>query len=83
MGLVMIYVAYQLQFSMGVLRLFALLFQGRGFSFPRNSIVSFTCGGFVSIFYLWVEALFPFVLSLLVGCSPLYCIFFVMKSGLT
>ena len=27
MGLVMIYVAYQLQFSMGVLRLFALLFQ--------------------------------------------------------
>ena len=42
MGLVMIYVAYELQFSMGVLRLFALLFQWRsftsraGFFFPEG-----------------------------------------------
>ena len=41
-GLVMIYVAYQLQFSMGVLCLFALLFQWRscisraGFFFPEG-----------------------------------------------
>ena len=53
MGLVMIYVAYQLQFSMGVLRLFALLFQWSscisraGFFFPRDKIVSCTRGGFL------------------------------------
>jgi len=29
MGLVMVYAAYQLQFSMGVLRLFALLLQSK------------------------------------------------------
>ena len=42
MALVMIYVAYQLQFSIGVLRLFTLLFQWRsctsraGFFFPEG-----------------------------------------------
>ena len=85
MGLVMIYVAYQLQSSMGVLDLFALLFQwrfacqGRGFSFPRDKIVSCNRGGFLSIFIVGgTFASFCFVT--LVGVLTVTLHIFVMVS---
>ena len=72
-GLVMIYVAYKLQFSMGILRLFASLFQWRScisrawFSFPRDRIVSCPRGGFLSIIYFWVEFFVSSCFVILVG----------------
>ena len=54
----------------------ALLHIKGGVSFPRDKIVSCTRGGFRSIFIVGgTFNLFPFVLSLLLGCWPLYCIF--------
>ena len=77
-GRVRIYFAYKFQFSMGVLRLFASLFQKRScissswHSFPRDRIVSCPPGGFLKTIYLWGNVLFPFVLSLLLGLMLFY-----------
>ena len=85
MVLVIIYVEYQLQFYMGVLRLFSLLFQWRscisraGFSFPRDKIVSCTRGGFLSIFIVG-GTFVSFCFVTLVGVLAAILHIFVMVS---
>ena len=52
----------------------ALAYQGRGFlSRGIRLCLALVVDSFQ--FLLWVEPLLPFVLSLLLGCWPLYCIF--------
>ena len=89
----MIYTGYKLQFSMGVLNVCllpcfngALAYQERGFLFRGIGLSLALVLDWIPFNYLFVGGiffLFPLVLLLLLGCWPLYCIFFVMVSGLT